>query len=666
LKNNTEGINIMQLKRKVIDIAQNASTKGITYDVALNLLKSKMDTDNYAKLLRLNNEDAIIKIAAGAMLMDPQNIFIHSGSDEDAKTIKQAAISLAEELPLANDSHTYHFDLKDEQGRLPQQTFTIYDEGDRLSSLKKKVPRKDAADYVNNNLGGILKDKTMFVGAYCRGPIGAPNATPSLIVTQSAYVINSASILYRSALDSFDSQVNRCGYFITNYHAQGNNTSEELKKARVFTDHKNLETWSIFTTYAGNSLRLKKGNHEINIGKTVRENTPELVEHMFITGMEIKMPDGNNKTVFITGAAPSGCGKTTTAMAGKHFIGDDLAEMYIHEDGTLRAINPEQGVFAIVKDVNPIDDPMVDAALKKPGVIWSNILVTPENTVHWLGDGKPVPAEGINFQGEWHQGMVNNEGKEIPMSHPNARATFSARALENYSEKSEDPEGVPVGVITYSGRDSDTNPPIRVAANSDEGVVIGGSIVSAATATEVGATGIKLEPFANRPFMPGSLGDNIKHQLEFGRNESISKKPVYAGINYFLTEAARGGDSNKLLGEKRDVKVWLSWLAYYSEGLVASIDTPIGGVPKYEDLKRLFSEILDKEYTQELYNKQFSIYVEKLIARIDKVTDDYNADDSEIPARFFEVLEQQKSELLQMKAQYGEIVTPAILESIQK
>jgi phosphoenolpyruvate carboxykinase (GTP) len=82
--------------------------------------------------------------------------------------------------------------------------------------------------------------------------------------------------------------------------------------------------------------------------------------------------------------------------------------------------------------------------------------------------------------------MKDAGGKEIPISHPNARCTIASSALANYSDKAEVPEGVETRVITYSGRDSDTMPPVWVAKNSDHGVVIGACIVSAATATEVG------------------------------------------------------------------------------------------------------------------------------------------------------------------------------------
>ena len=71
-----------------------------------------------------------------------------------------------------------------------------------------------------------------------------------------------------------------------------------------------------------------------------------------------------------------------------------------------------------------------------------------------------------------------------------------------------DAKGAQIKVITYSGRDSNTMPPIWVAKSPDHGVVIGASIVSAATATEVGATGVKRQrtrqvlPRVSRPGFP--------------------------------------------------------------------------------------------------------------------------------------------------------------------
>jgi phosphoenolpyruvate carboxykinase (GTP) len=381
---------------------------------------------------------------------------------------------------------------------------------------------------------------------------------------------------------------------------------------------------------------------------------------MFITGIE----GPGSRVTWFTGAAPSGCGKTTTAMAGNQFVGDDLAQMWIDENGTIRSINPECGIFGIVEDVNWEGDPYLMELLRKPGteVIWSNVLIDENGVPHWTGNGEDPPLKGVNFQGEWELGMTDKDGEEVPISHPNARCTLTSSALANYSEKAEDPRGVETRVVTYSGRDSDTMPPVWAAKNSDHGVLIGACIVSAATATEVGATGVKRAPWANAPFIPGSLGDYMDAQFKFFGNKKIAedKRPVMAGLNYFLTDEARGGTSKKLLGEKRDVKVWLSWLERHVYGEVDVIETPIGYLPTFDDLRGLFQSIINKNYKKELYNKQFSLYVDNIVARIDLQIEAYGKEKN-IPETIFNVLKEQKDGLLALKKTYGPIVIPSQL-----
>ena len=508
-----------------------------------------------------------------------------------------------------------------------------------------------------------MHGKTMVVGFYSRGPAGSPVSNPAIEITSSAYVSHSAEILYRNTFADFEKEVARQGHFYTNIHSEGLNRPEDLPNARVLMDRSHWTTYSFNCTYAGNTLLLKKGNHRFSVDRSVYEKRGvELSEHMFITG--INGPGG--RVTWVVGAAPSGCGKTTTAMAGNHFVGDDLAQMWIAGDGSIRSINPECGIFGIVEDVNWEGDPMLMDCLRKPGteVIWSNVLIDEKGVPHWTGNGEAPPARGRNFQGPWEKGMQDANGKLVPISHPNSRCTLTSSALANYSAMAEDPQGVETRVITYSGRDSDTMPPVWQARNADEGVVIGACIVSAATATEVGATGVKRAPWANAPFIPGALGDYMDAQFTFFGSDRIApqKRPVMAGLNYFLTHEARGGQGKKLLGEKRDVKVWLAWLERRAHQDVAAIETPIGHIPIYEDLQALFNEIIDKPYLPELYEKQFSLYLEHILARIELQMTAYGKEQN-IPAKLFTVLETQKKELTALKERFGAVVTPAQLQA---
>jgi phosphoenolpyruvate carboxykinase (GTP) len=344
-------------------------------------------------------------------------------------------------------------------------------------------------------------------------------------------------------------------------------------------------------------------------------------------------------------------------MVGTDFIGDDLAQLWIAEDGTLRGINPEKGIFGIVRDVKREDDPYLIRALREQGaeVIWSNVLIDKDKVPHWEGNGEEHPKKGVNFRGEWWEGKTDENGNLVPISHPNSRCTVHCTSIGNYNEAAaEDPSGVEVRVITYSGRDSDTMPPVWVAKDPDQGVVIGASILSAATATEVGARGVRRQPWANEPFIPGPLADYMHGQFAFFNSDKLKIKPIMAGLNYFLTHGARGGDGSKLLGEKRDVKVWLGWLELRVHGEVDAIDTPIGSIPKYQDLEKLFAGI-GKEYPRELYDKQFAFYVDNILARIALQEEAYRKEKG-IPAKLFEVYEEQRKGLEALRARYGSIV----------
>ncbi|MFU8770277.1 MAG: phosphoenolpyruvate carboxykinase (GTP), partial [Desulfotignum sp.] len=625
---------------------------------ALAVFKQRLDPDHLDRIGKIRNPAVLKRIANAVVICDPDRIFINTGSLQDQAFIRNLALETGEESPLAMENHTIHFDLPGEQGRIVDRTFYIANPEDHISSLANRMNRENALEDIRSNMTGIMAGKTMVVGFYMRGPVGSPVSNPALEITSSAYVSHSAELLYRNAYADFDKEVAARGHFFTNVHSQGLNRPEDLPSARVFMDRQYQTTYSFKCTYAGNTLLLKKGNHRFAVDKAVYKNRGEVLsEHMFITG--IQGPAG--RVTWFAGAAPSGCGKTTTAMAGNLFVGDDLAQMWIAEDGSIRCVNPEAGIFGIVEDVNQEGDPMLMKVLRRPGheVIWSNVLIDENKIPHWVGNHEPQPEKGVNFQGEWYPGKTDDKGKPVPLSHPNSRCTLRSTCLENYSSEAENPDGVITRVFTYSGRDADTMPPVWVAPDSDHGVVIGACIVSAATATEVGVSGVKRAPWANAPFIPGALGDYMDAQFRFFGSSKIRKQhqPVMAGLNYFLTDKARGGTSNQLLGEKKDVKVWLAWLERYAHQEVGCIETPMGNLPLYQDLAPLFADIIDKPYAKGLYDRQFSLYVDHIIARIELQETAY-AKEATIPGRLFEILTRQKEELQAWKKTKGAVILP--------
>ncbi|MBU1343012.1 MAG: phosphoenolpyruvate carboxykinase (GTP), partial [Proteobacteria bacterium] len=306
-------------------------------DSAKAIFKQYMDEEQLKRILTIKHPEVLKRIANSIVLCNPRAVFVNTGSLEDKIFIKNLALMKKEEAPLAMEGHTIHFDLAQEQGRIVDRTYYIANLEDHVSSLANRMDRPTALEQVKSNMKDIMKDKTLIIGFYMRGPLGSPVSNPALEITSSAYVSHSAELLYRNAYDDFDNQIEHLGHFFTNIHSEGLNRPEDLLDARVLMDRKYQTTFSWKCTYAGNTLLLKKGNHRFAVDKAVYENLgQELAEHMFITGIH----GPNNRVTWFAGAAPSGCGKTTTAMAGNVFIGDDLAQMWIADDGSIRSINP--------------------------------------------------------------------------------------------------------------------------------------------------------------------------------------------------------------------------------------------------------------------------------------------------------------------------------------
>jgi phosphoenolpyruvate carboxykinase (GTP) len=151
----------------------------------------------------------------------------------------------------------------------------------------------------------------------------------------------------------------------------------------------------------------------------------------------------------------------------------------------------------------------------------------------------------------------------------------------------------------------------------------------------------------------------MKAQFDFFGSDAINddKRPILAGLNYFLTHEARGGNGSKLLGEKKDVKVWLGWLERRAHGDVEAIETPIGYIPRYDDLKALFESLIDKPYPEDLYRRQFSLYIDHILARNELQTMAYGKE-ANIPQLLFDILREQRDGLIDLKTRFGPIVTP--------
>ncbi len=623
-------------------------------------LVSLMDEDNVEKLMACSPE-VVVPIYNGSTRMSPASIFINSGSEKDMAYVRERALAAGEEFQLAGKNHTCHFDGPGDQGRDTANTKYLAYPGTEISSLQKKEEHRAGVVEAHNILTDIMQKKEMIISFISRGPIGSPVADPTLQVTDSYYVIHSEFMLYRMMdPETFSKDVADKGYMFINYHSAGklteNNVSANLAERRIYMDVEKFRSYSSNNQYAGNSIAPKKINHRFANMNNIRNHFGErLDEHMFIAGFEME-----DEVVYFAGAYPSGCGKTGTAMTGTHLVGDDLAKLFIDQkSGEVRAVNPEEGMFGIIEGVNREDDPetMTVLAGEENEVIFSNLLVS-DGRPYWNGMGEPLPEKGRNFEGEW----LSKSAK--PASHKNARFTISLSNLENYDPATENPGGVKLSGLLFGGRDYRTMPTIVMAHDWMSCVVHGAIIRSATTATEIGADGSeKRSPFANEAFFPAPLAHYISHYKAFGENPDIARENLPSGfqVNYWLHKSGRGvlapGEPDGLIGEKRDTKVWMRIMALMHQGRVETIWTPIGRIPKYRDLKKLFKEVIDKEYEKEIYTKQFSLYTENLIRRVEMSVNEF-AKEKGMADEFFHVLDTWYRDLAALRATIGPIVTP--------
>ena len=133
---------------------------------------------------------------------------------------------------------------------------------------------------------------------------------------------------------------------------------------------------------------------------------------------------------------------------------------------------------------------------------------------------------------------------------------------------------------------------------------------------------------------------------------------MLASLNYFLTEEARGGSTTKLLGEKHDVTVWLGWLARLANKEVTGIKTALGIIPSFEEINAIFNELIpEKGYTKELYDRQFSLYIDNIISRIDMQVEAYKKEIN-VPEIYFETQAEKIKRLKALREAKGSIVTP--------
>ena len=566
-----------------------------------------------------------------AAMCNPDEIVWIDGSDAQLEQLRAEAVKTGEMIKLNEDKLPgcyYHRTAVNDVARVEDRTFICTPTKEEAGPINNWM----APDEMYEKLRALYKNsmvgRTMYVIPYSMGPVGSPFSKIGIELTDSIYVVLNMAIMTRIG-NAVLEQLGDNGDFVKCLHAKKDVNPDERYIVQFPQDS---AIWSINSAYGGNVL-LGKKCFALRIASYLGMKEGWMAEHMLILGLE--NPQGEIR--YICAAFPSACGKTNLAMLippeylrKKGYkvwtVGDDISWLRIGPDGRLYAINPEAGFFGVAPGTSEKTNFNALEATKK-NTIFTNVAINADdNTVWWEGLDKNPPKNAI----EWTGKKVNGpeyiaEGNKL--AHPNSRFTAPAVNCPCISSEFENPQGVPIDAIVFGGRRAKCAPLVYQARDWQHGVFVGATMASETTAAAAGEVGVvRRDPMAMKPFVGYNMADYFGHWLEMGKKMDPEKAPKIFHVNWFRQD----DDGNFMWPGFGDNMRVLLWILDRCKGKADAVDSPIGFMPKPEDIDitgldidiNTLKELLtvDKEVwlkdveNQKEYFAQFGVRLPKEIA----------------------------------------------------
>ena len=557
-------------------------------------------TKNAAVLKWLEEMKALVK---------PDEVVWIDGSEEQAEKLRQEACKTGELIKLNQEKLPgcyLHRTAINDVARVENRTFICTKKKEDAGATNNWCDPQEMYAKLYKLYDGSYQGRTMYVIPYSMGVIGSEFSKIGIELTDSIYVVLNMLIMTRVGTAVMDALGDNPD-FVKGLHAK-KDIDEENRYIVHFPEDNTI--MSVNSGYGGNVL-LGKKCFALRIASYLARKEGWLAEHMLILGIE----DPTGKTRYICAAFPSACGKTNLAMLippeiyrEKGYkvwcVGDDISWLRIGPDGRLWAMNPENGFFGVAPGTNLKSNPNALHTTEKDTIFTNVVHNLDDNTVWWEGLTKTPPTNAVNWKGEKWDYTKGEKG-----AHPNSRFTAKAKNCPCISKEFDSATGVPIDAIVFGGRRAKTAPLVYQSFDWNHGVYVGSAMASETTAAAAGAVGVvRRDPMAMLPFCGYNMGDYFAHWIEMGKK--IPHAPKIFNVNWFRTD-----DEGHFIwpGFGDNMRV-LMWILARCDGTVDAVETPIGYMPKPEDIniEGLESEGVTLDVMKELLSVDKSLWKEDI------------------------------------------------------
>ncbi len=582
------------------------------------------------------NQKILSWIDEMAALTKPDKILWIDGSEEQLEELRQEAYKTGELIKLNQEvlpGCVYHRSALNDVARVEDRTFICCEKEEDAGPTNNWMDPKDMYAKLYELFDGSMKGRTMYVIPYSMSIVGSPFAKYGIELTDSIYVVVSMAIMTRVGLDVYDA-IGEDGDFVKGLHSKAELDAEKRYIVHFPQDNTIM---SVNSGYGGNVL-LGKKCFALRMASCLGRDEGWMAEHMLILGIE--SPDG--ETRYLAAAFPSACGKTNLAMlippevyAKKGYkvwcVGDDIAWLRPGPDGRLWAVNPENGFFGVAPGTSMKSNPNALISTQK-NTIFTNVVLKADGTVWWEGMDKNPPTGALNWKGEPWDPSDGSKG-----AHPNSRFTAPAKNCPCISKEFDNPQGVPISAIVFGGRRAKTAPLVYQSRSWDHGVFVGSIMASETTAAATGAVGVvRRDPMAMLPFCGYHMADYWQHWIDMGKK--VANPPKIFNVNWFRLD----DDGNFIWPGFGDNMRVLEWIMKRCFDEIDAVDTPIGYMPKPEDIN---IEGLEGEVSLDTMKELLTVDTNLWKQEVDGIKEFYGKFGSKLPKELTECLNELESNL---------------------